>query len=797
MSKEYDSDGDTIPDLQSVSDSDDDEDVVHDASSEKEVTEMLTDIFGDLDQDDEEEILLAPPANFDHVYPAPVEDGEEKLILIEMEEGPRRHLGHAVVRKAENLLETLQPYPGDPANVLQFRGRQFLAYVIDKKEILIHDQVFDAFSDVEYERVKSVNFCIGEWYANLRHIYTGAPFTKLPSFQTRLIVDPDCWNARQVLASGIPYPWDDRQGDLRYHRFEVIYDEEVYNIYNRHLGIKAQVKKSHIGNPKFDLVSWYCKEVKDRINRVGGTLPRDGFEGSPGDVLTLSRLFNPDEGVHPDDAMLARDTVPDGQYFSTIKLFGQQVPTGTYPAIQRNSSHVKDPSRKVPKPLVIMVKVNGEPARALVDSGSLGDFISSALVQQLGIKKKELTSPVPVQLAVQGSRSRINYGATAKLEYQTISEDRYLDVINLSGYDLILGTPWLFQHCIIFGINPSRVVVGSATSLPLTGGGITQLASRLMELYKRSLEQVAEELKQYAAPICKSASDTPLPPLRAINHEINLVDPSRIYPWRPSRCPEAMRAQWIEKHDAYIRNGRWKVTSNGNTVPMMLIPKPGKPGEAPRLRTVFDLRAHNANTVKRSSPLPDIDGILRRVARGKYRSILDGKDAYEQIRIVPEHVERTAVTTPDGNMVSNVIQQGDCNAPATYQALMNHIFLPYLGRFLDVYLDDIMIYSDTLEEHIRHVKLVIEILKKEKLYLGQDKLQFLLPELKVLGRIIDDNGIRMDPDKVDVLIRWKTPTNQDLLRGFLGAAGYLADDIDRIRIPMGILHQLTGDTVPF
>ena len=92
---------------------------------------------------------------------------------------------------------------------------------------------------------------------------------------------------------------------------------------------------------------------------------------------------------------------------------------------------------------------------------------------------------------------------------------------------------------------------------------------------------------------------------------------------------------------------------------------------------------------------------------------MDGRDAYEQIRVEPSHVERTAVTTPDGNMVSQVIQLGDCNAPATYQALMNYIFSPYIGRFMDVYLDDIVIYSDTLKEHIEHVKTIIDILKRE------------------------------------------------------------------------------------
>src|SRR5882762_6077604 len=117
-----------------------------------------------------------------------------------------------------------------------------------------------------------------------------------------------------------------------------------------------------------------------------------------------------------------------------------------------------------------------------------------------------------------------------------------------------------------------------------------------------------------------------------------------------------------------------------------------------------------------TSPLPDMEGMLRRTASQKYRTMLDMKNAYEQIRIIPEHVPRSAVTTPDGNMVSLVAQLGDCNAPATCQTLMNYLFSPYIGRFLDVYVDDIVIYSDTLGEHVKHVKMVFDILREEKLY---------------------------------------------------------------------------------
>jgi hypothetical protein len=309
------------------------------------------------------------------------------------------------------------------------------------------------------------------------------------------------------------------------------------------------------------------------------------------------------------------------------------------------------------------------------------------------------------------------------------------------------------------------------------------------------LQAAREEILEYAKPICKTAEETGLPPLRAINHTIPLIDENKVLPWRPSRCPEALRPLWDEKRRVYLKTGRWKVSNCGNTTPMLLIPKVET--DNLKLRVVVDLRARNANTKKMASPLPDMEGILRRVAQCKFRSLIDGQDAYEQIRVVPEHVERTAVSTPDGNMVSLVLQQGDCNAPATYQSLMNYLFSDYIGWFMDVYLDDIIIYSDTLNEHIKHVKMVIDVLKEQSLYLSANKMQLLKSELKVLGHIVDDNGIRMDPDKIASVLNWKTPTNRDLLRGYLGSVGYLADDSALIRIPLGILHHLTGDSVPF
>lgn len=125
--------------------------------------------------------------------------------------------------------------------------------------------------------------------------------------------------------------------------------------------------------------------------------------------------------------------------------------------------------------------------------------------------------------------------------------------------------------------------------------------------------------------------------------------------------------------------------SGGNfAVALMLhLWKPTEDGSL-RLYTVLDTRQRNSNTRKLAYPLPDIETILRNVASHPYHSLLDGKDAYEQIQVNPKDIPKTLFTTPDGTMISYVMQIGDCNAGATYQSLMNHIFASHIGVFMDV-----------------------------------------------------------------------------------------------------------------
>lgn len=261
-----------------------------------------------------------------------------------------------------------------------------------------------------------------------------------------------------------------------------------------------------------------------------------------------------------------------------------------------------------------------------------------------------------------------------------------------------------------------------------------------------------------------------------------------MYPWRPLWCSDALRHLWQEKQDTYVATGHWEFWNTTNAIPLLMIKKPMSDGTL-RLHTSIDTCEQNANTVK-MSPLPGIEGILWNILRHKIRSLMDLKDMFEQICTVPEHVDRGAFTTPDSTMVSHVMEIGNCIAGATFQAQIYHQFPPFIGLFMDMYLDNVVIYSDSPEEHVKHCKMVIDVLYREKFYLSAHKLKFFAKCLKILGHIIDKDRLVVDPEKVDRMANWKVPTNKDLLSGFVGSVGYLARDCPGIRIPFGHLEHL-------
>ncbi|KAJ8482182.1 hypothetical protein ONZ51_g5522 [Trametes cubensis] len=260
-----------------------------------------------------------------------------------------------------------------------------------------------------------------------------------------------------------------------------------------------------------------------------------------------------------------------------------------------------------------------------------------------------------------------------------------------------------------------------------------------------------------------------LPPYREINHRIPLIDEQKKYRYHLPRCAEVVKPALIEKIRRYVKAGWWRHATVEQAAPLLCVAK--KDG---KLRTVVDARQRNNNTVHDLTPFPDQDLIRMDVARAKYRSKIDLSDAYEQIRIIAEDVWKTAFATPCGTFVSEVMQQGDTNAPSTFQRLMTSLFWDCIGRFVHVYLDDIFVYSDSIEEHEKHLEIVFEKLRKAQLYLSRKKCDLFSKDMDCLGHRIDDRGLHADMDKMSRIRNWRTPRSYQEVQHFLGLVNYLA-----------------------
>ena len=190
------------------------------------------------------------------------------------------------------------------------------------------------------------------------------------------------------------------------------------------------------------------------------------------------------------------------------------------------------------------------------------------------------------------------------------------------------------------------------------------------------------------------------------------------------------------------------------------------------LRMCVDYRALNAITIKNRYPLPRIEDLFDSLQGAKIFSSLDLQSGYHQLRIAPEDVPKTAFKTPVGTYQFLVLSFGLTNSPAVFMKAMNDIFRDCVGKFVAVYLDDILIFSKTEQEHEQHLETVLQLLRDNKLYAKLSKCEFQKPSLKFLGHIVSADGLKVDPGKVQVIQDWPRPQTNKEVRSFLGLANY-------------------------
>ncbi|GJU90453.1 putative reverse transcriptase domain-containing protein, partial [Tanacetum coccineum] len=189
-------------------------------------------------------------------------------------------------------------------------------------------------------------------------------------------------------------------------------------------------------------------------------------------------------------------------------------------------------------------------------------------------------------------------------------------------------------------------------------------------------------------------------------------------------------------------------------------------------RMCIDYRELNKLTVKNRYPLPRIDDLFDQLQGSSIYSKIDLRSGYHQLRVREQDIPKTAFQTRYGHYEFQVMPFGLTNAPAVFMDLMNRVCKPYLDKFVIVFIDDILIYSKDRKEHEEHLKAILELLKKEKLYAKFSKCEFWIPKVQFLGHVIDNRGIHVDPAKIESIKDWASPKTPTEIRQFLGLAGY-------------------------
>ncbi|GJU11176.1 putative nucleotidyltransferase, ribonuclease H [Tanacetum coccineum] len=362
--------------------------------------------------------------------------------------------------------------------------------------------------------------------------------------------------------------------------------------------------------------------------------------------------------------------------------------------------------------------------------------------------------------------------------------------LDMYEFDMILGIDWLAVHrasvdChsrrVIFGdihapefiyqgslpgksmsCDPSNKVLSSDLCIdPVHLGVILLLYKALKKAEDKSKEKQLEEIDLIpgAAPVARAPYRLAPSEMKELSDQLKeLSDKGFI---RPSSSPWGAPVLFVKKKDGSFR-------------------------------MCIDYRELNKLTVKNRYPLPRIDDLFDQLQGSSIYSKIDLRSGYHQLRVREEDIPKTAFRTRYGHYEFQVMPFGLTNAPAVFMDLMNRVCKPYLDKFVIVFIDDILIYSKNKQEHAEHLKLILELLKKEQLYAKFSKCEFWIPKVQFLGHVIDSQGIHVDPAKIESVKDWASPKSATEIRQFLGLAGYyrrFIEGFSKIAKPMTKLTQ--------
>ncbi|GJY19952.1 putative reverse transcriptase domain-containing protein [Tanacetum coccineum] len=331
--------------------------------------------------------------------------------------------------------------------------------------------------------------------------------------------------------------------------------------------------------------------------------------------------------------------------------------------------------------------------------------------------------------------------------------------LDMCEFDIILGIDWLAAHratidCFLATIHDTTSDVSSIHDQPIV--------SEFQDVFPEELPGI--------------------PPIRDVEFNIELIPGAEPISKAPYRMAPIELKELKDQLQELLERGFIRPSVSPWGAPVLFVKK--KDGS---MRLCIDYHELNKITIRNRYPLPRIDDLFDQLQGAKHFSKIDLRSGYHQLRVKEQDISKTAFRTRYGHYEFLVMPFGLTNAPAVFMDLMNRVFHEFLDKFVIVFIDDILVFSKSKEEHEEHLRTVLQILRQEKLYAKFSKCEFWLSKVAFLGHIVSAEGITMDPAKVEAITKWPRPTSVTEVRSFLGLAGYyrrFVEGFSRLALPL-------------
>ncbi|GJS16524.1 reverse transcriptase domain-containing protein [Tanacetum coccineum] len=401
-----------------------------------------------------------------------------------------------------------------------------------------------------------------------------------------------------------------------------------------------------------------------------------------------------------------------------------------------------------------MFLLNQHLARVLFDSGADKSFVSISLASMLNIPPITIDTFYNIEMADGNlvSTNTVIQGCTLTLLNQPFEID--LMPIKLGSFDVVIGMDWLSKY-------HARIICDEKViHIPIKG---ETLIIRVME--KKSDEKRLEDIPVVREFLEVVPEDLHvLPFVRQVEFQIDLILGTTV-----ARAPYRLALLEMQELSNQLQElsdrGFIRPSTSPWGAPVLFVKK--KDGS---FKMCIDYQELDKLTVKNRYPLLRIDDLFDQLQCSSVYSKIDLRSGYHQLRVRDEDIPKTAFRTRYRHYEFQAMPFGLTSAPTIFMDLMNRVCKPYLDKFVIVFIDDILIYSRNKEEHANHLRIILELLKKEKLYAKFSKCDFWIRIVQFLGHLIDSQGLHVDPAKIEAVKNWTSPTTPIEIRQFLGLA---------------------------